>query len=142
MKYHYHIDPPKVFYLRDEEPPAKEPKTPGEKGTGTGPGPAQGTADTFSQEQVNTLVGEARQASRNATTEKILTDLGFEDIDSIKSVLVTARAAEDASKTELVLSQTKLTELEPLSGQVAQMTTQNTEYEGVLETHLKYLIAE
>lgn len=143
MTYHYHIDPPEILFLHDEEdPPAKEPKTPGTPKTGTGPGPAQGTTDTFSQDQVNTLVGEARQSARNKTTEKILADLGIETLDEVKTVLATAKAADDANKSELQLAQAKLTELEPLPGEVVQMKTQINEYEGALEVHLKSLIAE
>jgi hypothetical protein len=142
MKYQYQIDPVKVLFLHEEGEPAKEPKTPGKKTTGTGPGSAEGTTDTFSQEQVDALVGKARQSARNATTEKILADLGIETLDDAKSVLATAKKLDDANKTELELAQTKLTELEPLTGQVETMTTQITGYESVLETHLKSLLAD
>lgn len=76
--------------------------TPSEGGEGSGQPNAGGNGGrTFTQEQVDVLVGNARKDGRESALTKLLKDLGVDDAENLKKLVTTARTAEDANKSEL-----------------------------------------
>lgn len=59
-------------------------------------------ADTsVPQETVNRLVGEARQSGRDTATNTILENLGVDSMDSLKELVTSYKAQQEANMTEL-----------------------------------------
>lgn len=89
-------------------------------GGGTTPPDAGGNGGkTFTQDQVDALVGNARKEGRDGGVSKLLKDLGVENADSLKALVDNAKKADDANKTELqklndqlALAQKKATDAE------------------------------
>lgn len=54
----------------------------------------------ISQDEVNKLIGKTRVEAREAARKQFLADLGIEDLDTVKTILTSAKAKEDAEKTE------------------------------------------
>lgn len=55
----------------------------------------------LSQDDVNRLVGEARTSAKSTATKELLESLGVTDLDAAKDAIAAAKAAEDATKTEV-----------------------------------------
>lgn len=76
-----------------------EQSTPNEQ-TDTAPDSNAGNAATFTQEQVNAIVGErARRASESAVSE-LLKSLGFEKPDELKAIVDETRQRKEAEMSE------------------------------------------
>lgn len=69
-------------------------------GTATPPGQEE-TARTFSQDQVNELMGKTRRQAEKAATAKILETLGVDSIDSVAETLKAQREREEQELGEI-----------------------------------------
>ena len=68
--------------------------------TDTAPAQSAGNARTFSQDEVNAIVGErARRASESAVSE-LLKSLGFEKPDELKAIVTETRKRKEAEMSE------------------------------------------
>ncbi len=77
------------------QPPANEPK----------PNAGDQGGKTFSQDDVNTLVGNARKEGRTSGEKALLESLGLQSVDDLKGIIKAAKDAEEANKTELQKAQ-------------------------------------
>ncbi len=60
---------------------------------------------TFTQEEVNRLVGDARKDGRSSGEKALLESLGLKSADDLKGIVQAARDAEEKNKTELQKAQ-------------------------------------
>ena len=140
---------------------AKDPKTEGEPKTGdTSPGegdsqgkppaegdnkpPAEGDPKkTFSQEDVNKLVGSTRTDTRAKTQTDLLEELGLNDLDALKVLVKDAEAVRLANMSDLEKANaeaTRLKDVDEANKVVAEALTEaNTAIEGLLQVRLKEL---
>lgn len=70
--------------------------------------PSPNGQDGLTQEQVNELVGKARQEGRTTGQSNLLKEFGFEDMDAAKEYLSQAREKEDAEKSEMERLQSQI----------------------------------
>lgn len=111
----------------------------GEKGTGAAA--AAGTPPaTFTQEQVNTLVGDARVKSRDTAVASALSDLGFTDVDSLKLAIGEYNDAKRASLTELEKAQGDLTALTGADTRAKELEATNKAMLKVIEEQTNNLL--
>lgn len=66
---------------------------------------------TFTQEQVNALMGKTRKDARSTTEKQFLDSLGIENIDAIKAILDDNKKRKDAEMSEVEKAQAKIDEL-------------------------------
>ena len=71
----------------------------GEGGAVT-PQPAGGQSRTFTQEQLDAIVGERATRAKSAAINDLLGELGFEKADELKALVQSAREQADAQKSE------------------------------------------
>lgn len=69
-----------------------------------------GTVKTFTQDEVNDLIGERAKRAKEAARKEILESLGFEKLDDLKGVVSTFREQQAAQKSELEKAQETLSE--------------------------------
>ncbi len=75
----------------------------------TPPAPNGGTPGaTFTQADVDRIVGERATRAAETATAKLLKELGFEKVDDLKTTVTSARERADAEKTELQKLQERL----------------------------------
>lgn len=65
---------------------------------------------TFTQEEVNRLVGDARKDGRSSGEKSLLESLGLKSADDLKGIVQSAREAEEKNKTELQKAQDAATQ--------------------------------
>ncbi len=65
---------------------------------------------TFTQEEVNRLVGDARKDGRTSGEKSLLESLGLKSADDLKGIVQAARDAEEKNKTELQKAQDTATQ--------------------------------
>lgn len=94
----------------DAGDPAKAKKTDDKSGT-------QPPAKTFTQEELNDIVGNRSKQSREAAINELLKELGEENLDGLKTKHKAAKDAEEASKTEA----------EKLLAQAQRLETENAD---------------
>lgn len=66
----------------------------------------------LSQDEVNKIVGREKAAAADKAVAKLLSDLGFEKPDDLKSLVQSVREKQDAEKSELQKAQDQLTKLQ------------------------------
>ncbi len=76
-------------------------------GTSGEPTPNAGAngGKTFTQDEVNVIVGRTRTEGRDAGERALLEKLGVKSVDDLTTILQSARQAEEANKTELQKAQ-------------------------------------
>jgi hypothetical protein len=79
----------------------------GEGGAVT-PQPAGGQSRTFTQEQLDAIVGERATRAKSAAISELLGELGFEKADDLKALVQSAREQADKQKSETQKLQEKL----------------------------------
>jgi hypothetical protein len=79
----------------------------GEGGAVT-PQPAGGQSRTFTQEQLDAIVGERATRAKSAAISELLGELGFEKTDDLKALVQSAREQADKQKSETQKLQEKL----------------------------------
>lgn len=79
----------------------------GEGGAVT-PQPAGGQSRTFTQEQLDAIVGERATRAKGAAISELLGELGFEKADDLKALVQSAREQADKQKSETQKLQEKL----------------------------------
>jgi hypothetical protein len=79
----------------------------GEGGAVT-PQPAGGQSRTFTQEQLDAIVGERATRAKSAAISELLGELGFEKADDLKALVQSAREQADKQKSEAQKLQEKL----------------------------------
>lgn len=75
---------------------------------GTAALPAGGQGRTFTQEQLDMIVGERATRAKGAALTELLTELGFEKADDLKALVKTAKAKRDSDLTELQKAQAQI----------------------------------
>lgn len=66
-----------------------------------GGAPQAGTERTFSQSEVNSLLGDTRKEARTRAISELLAELGLEKPDDLKRVVTEHRSAEEAKLSEI-----------------------------------------
>jgi len=84
-----------------------------------------GVTATFTQADVDRLIGERLKRDRETSQTKFLTDLGVKDADSLKGIIEAHTKSEEAKKTEAEKWQTKYDALEK---KFAAMLAENEGY--------------
>jgi hypothetical protein len=69
-------------------------------GAGGNTGGSSGSDRTFTQAEVNQLMGTTRQEARDRATGELLKELGLENVDALKGLVTQHRERENAGKTE------------------------------------------
>ena len=86
---------------------------------------------TFTQDDVNRLIGETRTQARERAQQQFLTDLGVESVDALKGALKKMQELEDAGKSETEKLTGRITALEndkaALQEQGAQLAQQRVD---------------
>lgn len=79
----------------------------GEGGNGNGDGqkPEDKAAKTFTQADVDRIVGERAKRAEESAIAALLKDIGFEKADDLKAMIKAAKARDDAEKSELQKAQ-------------------------------------
>ncbi len=75
---------------------------------------------SFSQDDVNRLVGSARQEARDRATKELLSELGIDKVDDLKTIVTTHLQGQQAGKTEVEKLKGELAEREKLIGTLRQ----------------------
>lgn len=78
----------------------EQPTTPETPQTPATP-PANQGEQRFSQDDVNRIVGERAKDAAKAAVSKLLTDLGYDNLDTLKTKLTAAKQREDAEMSEV-----------------------------------------
>lgn len=86
-----------------EETPAKE--TPPPKS-------GESAGATFTQADLDRIVGKTRKEARETGIAEFLKDLGFEKPDDLKSMVTAFKSADEAEKSELEKAQKRIADLE------------------------------
>lgn len=115
-----------------QDPPAADPKANGES-----------TGKMFTQEDVNKLVGSTRTDTRAKTQSDLLTELGLEDVDTLKALVTNAKEQKLAQMSELEKANAeaaRLKNIEEANNEAGEALLQaNKAIEGLLEVRLKEL---
>jgi len=99
---------------------------PGDQGEGgaTGTPPAGGSDGsgerTFTQAQLDAIVGERATRAKSAAINDLLSELGLEKVDELKALVQSAREQADKQKSETQKLQEKLAEYEKKEASWAQ----------------------
>jgi len=101
----------------------------GEPAPDTAPGTNSGgsTGTTFTQADVDRIVGERAKRAKEAGISELLKELGFEKPDDLKTLVTTYRAADEAEKSELEKAQVKITALEKKAQEAEQRAAQSAQ---------------
>lgn len=89
-----------------------------------GAGDGDGDGKTFTQAQVDALMGKTRGAAASTTKRELLEALGVKDETEAKKLLAAAKAADEKNKTELERAQTKAAEHETAAQAYRREATQ------------------
>ena len=98
------------------------------------------TTRTFSQEEVNALVGNARQEARDRTAASTLKDLGFDDLDKAKTAISAFEKHRQAQLTELEQAQEKLGNLEGFDERFEASDKKVKELEKLIEAQVAAMV--
>lgn len=109
----------------------------GEKGSAK---PPVTPAVSFTQEQVNQMVGDARVKSRDTAVASALSDLGFTDVESLKSAIGEYNESKRASLTELEKAQTDLSTLTGADTRAKELEATNKAMLKVIEEQTTVLL--
>lgn len=105
--------------------PANQPNTetqPDQAGEGAG----AGSTGTFTQEDVNRIAGDRAARAKETAIKELLSGLGLESPDALKSLVTAAKERADAEKTELQKAQEALAaEKAKTEAAVKQLTDAN-----------------
>ena len=116
---------------QSQDPPAgttTEPK--GSAGTTTEPKDSEGgKARSFTQEEVNELLGRTRQEGRDRATAGLLKELGIEDVESLKTVVTDAEKKRKEQMTELEQATEEASRLKPFEQQATEQAKVLKSYE-------------
>src|SRR3990167_691925 len=93
----WYADEPVEEIPAPETPPAKSGETAGK---------------TFTQEQLDKLLGERAARAREAAIADLVKELGFDSADTLKAKAKAAAEAEAAQQTELEKAQKRIADLE------------------------------
>lgn len=97
----------RIWHAEGEDDPTPDTGT-GQAKTGQG----QGNESTFTQADLDRLVGSARKQARDSAVADLLKELGVENADTLKASLKAQREAEDAKKSELEKRDARIAALE------------------------------
>ncbi len=99
-------------------------------------GDGTGGEPTFTQKQLDELIGTARSKGRESGATAILKDLGIEDLKTLKAVVTDHRESQQASMTELQKAQERVEELEGRVTTLEPLEAQNQEYADAITTRV------
>ncbi len=108
----------KIMWAPNDQGNGGDDSTPPAGSTG-GEGDTGGTR-TFTQEELNAIVGERATRARSAAISDLLGELGFEKADELKALVQSAREQADKQKSETQKLQEKLAEYEKKEASWAQ----------------------
>lgn len=92
----------------------------------------QSTDTTFTQADLDRLVGSARKQARESVRNDLLKELGFESADDLKAMVTSAREKADAEKSDLEKAQAEI-ERWKKQAEEAQTARQEAEQERMEE---------
>ena len=88
--------------MSDNPQPTDAPQEPTQPETSQGEHEGQNTSDkTFSQSDVDRIVGERAKRAAEAERKRFLEDLGIDDFDSIKTLLTAEQQRKEAEMSEV-----------------------------------------
>lgn len=102
-------------------------------------GNGSGSGGGFSQERVNELVGQARQAGRESGVNSLLEDLGLGSTDELQEIITAVRDQREAEMSEVERLQARVQELEGVSSTAASLQERNEALEGVISERVTAL---
>lgn len=74
-------------------------------GSGGDAGDAKNAGKTYTQEELDRIIGERAERAKNSANNELLTTLGVSSLDEAKAILAKHKEVEEASKTELQRAQ-------------------------------------
>lgn len=97
-------------------------------------------ARSFSQDEVNELLGKTRQESRDRATAGLLKELGIEDVDKLKTVVTGAEKMRQEQMTELEQATEEASRLKPFEQQATDQGKALKKYEKAVSTTVEALM--
>ena len=92
-------------------------------------GSEEGKTRSFTQDEVNELLGRTRQESRDRATAGLLKELGIEDVDKLKSVVTDAEKKRKEQLSELDQATEEADRLKPFEQQATDQGKALKKYE-------------
>ena len=128
-----------------DTPPGKgkvdpEPATPPAATTPAPSGSAGDGTRTFSQEEVNELLGKTRQEGRDRAVAGLLSDLKLDDVDALKTIVVDAEAHRKAQMTELDQAKEEANRLKLFEDQATDQAKAIKKYEKAVDATVSSLM--
>ena len=101
---------------------------------------SQAQAKTFTQEEVNELLGRTRQEGRERAIAGLLKDTGMKDVDSLKEVINQAEQKRLDQLSEFEKLSEEVEKLRPFEQKAKDQDGLIEQYEKAVETHLEALM--
>lgn len=116
--------------------------TVGNTATAAATGATTTSDKTFTQADVDRIMGETRRTGRQAGINEFLKELGVDSPDTLKATLAEAKKAREASMTEAERANARIAELEKQAQEAAALREQATSYETALTAHADSLLKQ
>lgn len=101
------------------------------------PAPPPTTPRTFTQQEVDTLMGTTRAEARDRATTATLSDLGFENAEAAKTAMAAWKQHQTDQLSELEQAQLKVTELSGATDQLAAKDKEVKALNTLIEAQVK-----